>query len=156
MPDRTYRGPRRRRSGVRHRLTGALLAALCSPGLAADLTPADAGARFGQATSVARYCPGGHVTAAGTALGRGYEGEARAAFEAAAAKVVANWNDALGCREVDEETGRLVVSCRRIKLANCRQAWLEIGPQGSAVPGLVELSLDGYGEARRDDGPSGK
>lgn len=101
-----------------------------------------AGRRYGQALAVAAQCPGGKATAKAEALKARFSGSAAQAFAAEADRVVADWKAALGCVEADPETGRMIASCRRIKKITCSQAWLEIGPEGSAMPGLVEFKAD--------------
>jgi hypothetical protein len=100
------------------------------------------GRRYGQALAVSAQCPGGKATAKAEALKARFSGEQAQVFTAEANRVVADWKAALGCVEADPETGRMIASCRKIKKVTCSQAWLEIGPEGSAMPGLVEFKAE--------------
>lgn len=109
------------------------------------VTAAEAGTRYGQALAAERFCPGGRLTASARALHGSRTDSDRATFDREAAKIVESWTAALSCQEADPTTGRPIASCRRIKMLSCRQAWLEIGPEGTMLPGLLEQSLDGVG-----------
>lgn len=127
---------------------GSPLAHAGDPGRqsAGTVTAAEAGTRYGQALAAERFCPGGRLTASARAL---HDAEQdRATFDREAAKIVESWTAALSCQEADPATGRPIASCRRIKMLSCRQAWLEIGPEGTMMPGLLEQSLDGVGPDR--------
>jgi hypothetical protein len=116
------------------------LAASATGARAGDPTPAEAGARYGQATSAAKICPGGVVTAKAEALAKSFTGADLETFKAEAAKVTAAWDKAFACNEI-EPSGR-PTQCRTIKVRSCREAWIEIGPEGRAIPGLLNLNLD--------------
>ncbi len=149
---------------LRRSIATGLLAALAWPGLApsahagegvgahnsasgARLTAIEAGAYFGQAKSVATFCPGGRLTGGADTLSSGYQGADRDLFEAEAQRIEAQWRVAMACREADE-AGRPNTQCRRIKLLTCRQAWAEIGPEGNRVPGLITFEIDAPRDAR--------
>ena len=124
--------------------TGSPLARAADTGQpTGTVTVAEAGTRYGQALAAERFCPGGRLTASARAL---HDAEPdRATFDREAEKIVESWTAALSCLEADPATGRPIASCRRIKMLSCRQAWLEIGPEGTMMPGLLEQSLDGVG-----------
>jgi hypothetical protein len=124
-------------------LGGAFLASL--PSYSGDVSAADAGARYGQAVAASKICPAGAVTAKATSLKSSFIDENSKIFEVEAAKVTSGWDQAFKCVDRDPNTGR-TTSCRRMKLLNCRQAWLEIGPEGSAIPGLLDMNYDGWGK----------
>lgn len=104
-----------------------------------DETAVDAGRRYGQAQAAARFCPGGKLLAKVEELRARFHDADKAAFEAEAAKMAQAWDLTLGCQEGDQETGRPNLRCRQVKRLSCRQAWREIGPEGTAIPGLIEF-----------------
>ena len=81
------------------------------------------------------------MTDKANALAGNFQGADLEVFKAESDKVVAGWKTGLACSDTDPETGKMNVRCRQIKLMSCRQAWVEIGPEGSAIPGLLDLSL---------------
>lgn len=98
------------------------------------LSPRAAGVRYGQAAGVALVCYGLKVTSASDALKARFEGEALAQFNEEAEKVLASW------REMDQCTKSPGPNeCRLAHEWSCRDAMREIGPGGSAVPGLVDV-----------------
>jgi hypothetical protein len=100
----------------------------------AQLSPREAGVRYGQAMGVARLCYGLRTTAAAGELERTYQGaDGGDAFRAEAEKVLASWQDALGCAKAGGPN-----ECRLIYEMSCRDAYREIGPEGSRLPGLIE------------------
>ena len=121
---------------------GSLAAAAAGARAGESAGPGAAGRRYGQARAVSAQCPGGKATAKAEALKARFSGEQAQVFTAEANRVVADWKAALGCVEADPETGRMIASCRKIKKVTCSQAWLEIGPEGSAMPGLVEFKVE--------------
>ncbi len=128
---------------VRAALLIAGLAAAAASATAEEGSDAvSAGRRYGQAIAVSAQCPGGKATAKAEALKARFSGSDAQAFMAEADRVVADWKAALGCVEADPETGRMIASCRKIKKVTCSQAWLEIGPEGNAMPGLVEFKAE--------------
>jgi hypothetical protein len=120
-------------------------AIVARPALAGDISAADAGARYGQAVAAAKICPGGVVTDKAKALKASFIDGNASTFQAEADKVTEGWDKVFNCVERDPNTGR-TTSCRKMKLVNCRQAWLEIGPEGKAVAGLLDLNFDGLGK----------
>lgn len=131
---------------MRPRLAALVLGSLAAAAAGARAQePADAvsaGRRYGQALAVQAQCPGGKATAKAEALKARFSGAEAQVVTAEANRVVADWKAALGCVEADPETGRMIASCRKLKKVTCSQAWLEIGPEGSAVPGLVEFKAE--------------
>jgi hypothetical protein len=106
---------------------------------AAALTPLamgsakEAGLRYGQAMGVARVCYGLRTTEAAARLEHTYQGADGEAFRAEAERILASWQDALSCTKSGGPN-----ECRLIYEMSCRDAYREIGPEGSAFPGLVE------------------
>ena len=116
-----------------------------APAHAGDITVAEAGARFGQATAAAKFCPGGKITAKADSLAGAYTGEDATVFKAQADNVTAAWDKAFTCVEVDPTTRR-TTQCRKMILTSCRQAWIEIGPEGRNVPGLLDVDFNAWAE----------
>jgi len=133
--------------GARASFQGAVLpAALISlmiftPASAAEMTVAEAGARYGQALSAAKFCPGGKITGTATALPSQFNGADAETFQVEAGKVTAGWGQAFdNCVEIDPATHKQT-TCRRMKVTSCRQAWIEIGPEGRDFPGLLDTDF---------------
>jgi len=104
---------------------------------AADLSPKDAGARYGQAMGTALACRGARLAPAAQRLEAAYAGAALEQFASAATQVAALWRTAMSC-----EKAREINACRLMMERNCVIAESEIGPQGTALPGLLEYSDD--------------
>lgn len=99
---------------------------------AADLSPKDAGARYGQAIGASLSCRGARLTPAAQRLEAAYAGAALEEFKSAAAKIAALWRTAMSC-----EKAREINACRLMMERNCAIAASEIGPRGAALPGLL-------------------
>ena len=95
--------------------------------------PREAGARYGQAAGVALMCYGMRITGAPEELKSKYQGEARAAFEDQAGRILTMWKDTLSCKKAGGPN-----QCRLSQAFSCAEAMKEIGPAGSKLPGLVE------------------
>jgi hypothetical protein len=104
-----------------------------SPALEAKPSPREAGVRYGQAIGAARACYGLRTTQAAAELGRTYQGADDALFRDEARRVIASWENALSCVKAGGPN-----ECRLIFEHSCRDAYREIGPEGSSFPGLVE------------------
>jgi hypothetical protein len=100
---------------------------------AAKPSPQEAGLRYGQAMGVARACDGLRTTGAAEQLGRTFQGTDGALFRAEARRILASWQDALSCKKAGGPN-----ECRLIFELSCRDAYREIGPEGSRFPGLLE------------------
>jgi hypothetical protein len=100
---------------------------------ASNLPPREAGARYGQALGVALVCYGLRTTSALDRLPTTYTNNSRQAFQEEADKVLAAWREASTCRTAGGPN-----SCRLIHEWSCRDAILEIGPNGTKMPGLIE------------------
>jgi hypothetical protein len=107
--------------------------------IAADLSPADAGARMGQALSAARFCPGAKTTSKMADLPKAYSDADQAVIKAEAGKIVAAWAEAMTCVESNPEI-KMYTGCRKTKIMTCNATWREIGPDGTEWPGLVEFA----------------
>lgn len=101
----------------------------------APLSPRDAGARQGQAIGAAIVCPGMHLTKRAEDLGSGFSGADLEAFNTQSAKVAESWRELLNC---DLKGGS--DKCRIINEKSCLEAAQQIGPSGSVLPGLIEIS----------------
>lgn len=108
---------------------------------AASLSIDEQGARHGQALSAAKICPGARITANVAALAEAVNESDRAAFNASSQKIVVAWDKAFVCQDVDPaQYPREINACRKSKILSCSQTWSEIGPDGSALPGLLEFA----------------
>jgi hypothetical protein len=97
------------------------------------LSPRDAGRRGGEAAGAALVCYGLKITDRAAALRQQYEGDALAEFDAEAARILAAWQATKVCDNANGPN-----ECKVSQQWSCLQAMREIGPAGSAVPGLVE------------------
>ena len=116
-----------------------------SSAMAADISPAEAGARYGQALSIAKFCPGGKLAAKAEALPGSYAGADAEIFNKESGTVTSAWDKAFACIEVDPESNRYT-QCRKMLLTSCRQGWIEIGPEGRNLPGLVDVDFAAWAE----------
>lgn len=99
----------------------------------------DQGARHGQAIAAARICPGARRTPKAETLGNALTPDDRAVFDRESAVVVAAWEKAFSCTDVDPAQTREINGCRKAKILSCTSAWREIGPEGAALPGLLDF-----------------
>jgi hypothetical protein len=106
---------------------------------AAELSAADQGIRYGQALAAVRTCPGARLTPKAAALEQGVAIAERGAFRDASDRIVAAWANAFACKDVDPAQTRDINGCRRAKILSCTTTWQEIGPEGTALPGLLEF-----------------
>lgn len=112
---------------------------------AADITVAEAGARYGQALAGAKFCPGGKVTAKAEALPGTYTSVDATKFKSEAENVTKAWDKAFACVEFDPTANRST-ECRKMRLTSCRQAWIEIGPEGRNLPGLLDVDFSAWAD----------
>jgi hypothetical protein len=99
----------------------------------AKLPAKDAGARYGEAAGAALVCHELQITPRVAELRARYQGHELDEFDAQAGKILQAWRAALSCEHADGPN-----DCKISQQWSCRQALQEIGPGGSAVPGLVE------------------
>ena len=140
------------KTSLRRRMIAALTIAMCgvlalapAGADAGDISAAEAGARYGQAMAGAKFCPGGKVTAKAEAIRASFSGDNTAIFTAEAEKVTVAWDKAFACVEVDPNNHR-TTQCRKLRLASCRQAWIEIGTEGRNMPGLLDVDFGAWAE----------
>ncbi len=107
----------------------------------AEPSAADKGIRFGQAQSAVAICPGMILTASAGKLRADQAAADLQDFDRAAGKIRKAWTEAFNCVDLDPETHRFT-SCRRTKIVSCNAAWSEIGPDGTALPGLIGFKPD--------------
>ncbi len=119
------------------------LGMMLEPATAGDISVAEAGARYGQAKSAAKFCPGGKVTAKAESLAQSYIGENTAVFKAEEVKVTEAWDKAFACIEIDPNTNR-TTQCRKMRITSCRQAWIEIGVEGRNIQGLLDVDFSAW------------
>ena len=98
------------------------------------LSPRDLGARYGQALGASLACPGTRVTEKAEALSAGMRDEAREEFKRQAAVVVALWRKIPACDGATHGPNQ----CKLANNVSCREAYLDIGPEGRHLPGLIE------------------
>lgn len=111
--------------------------------------PNDSGAFYGVALAAAELCPGGVLTEQAKELPGKVDANARAAFQELADKTLAGWRSLFACREADPENGRPNTGCRRAKLMSCRQAWIDLGPEGTQMRGMIDFKMDAPRDAQR-------
>ena len=93
----------------------------------------DAGRRAGEAGGAALVCYGLRITDKVTELRTRYEGDDLAEFDDQARKVLQAWQATKTCKNASGPN-----ECKVSQQWSCLQALREIGPGGSALPGLVE------------------
>ena len=110
--------------------------AATSPGLAADLSkPRDAGIRYGQAAGMAVVCRNMKPTQRAESLAATFSGEDLETFKVQAENVDQSWKRTLTCAHPNDPN-----PCRLAHQMSCREAYKEIGPNGTIAPGLVEIT----------------
>ncbi len=103
------------------------------PGQTTRLSPRDAGRRGGEAAGAVYACDWLRITQRAATLRSQYEGDALAEFDAEASRILAAWHTAKTCRNAGGPN-----ECRITLQLSCQEALREIGPDGSALPGLLE------------------
>lgn len=112
-------------------VVGLLLAVFASPSFA---SPREDGARYGQAIGATLMCYKLETTDELAALKTRYSGSELNVFSAEAEKIVAAWRAVQTCKTAGGPN-----SCRLTQVWSCEEAVREIGPNGSALPGLVRI-----------------
>ncbi|MFA5955944.1 hypothetical protein [Hyphomicrobium sp.] len=102
---------------------------------ATNLTPYDVGSRYGQALGASENCPGGKMTEKASVLSSVYSGAHLEEFSVQGKRIYDAWVRAKHC--VPEDNPNL---CKVVIDESCATALSEIGPSGSALPGLLEIS----------------
>jgi hypothetical protein len=102
---------------------------------ATNLTAYDLGSRYGQALGAAETCEGGRITDKGAVLRALYTGEDLERFNAQESKIYEAWMRVKHCT-----TGEGSNICKVVIEESCAAAMSEIGPAGSAFPGLFEIA----------------
>ncbi|MFZ0709681.1 MAG: hypothetical protein WAM53_06540 [Terrimicrobiaceae bacterium] len=99
-----------------------------------SLPAAEAGRRFGEAAGAALVCYGLRIRTDQVAeLRSKYRDAALTEFDEQAAKTIQPWQATKTCENANGPN-----ECKVSQQWSCLQAVQEIGPGGSAVPGLVE------------------
>lgn len=96
--------------------------------------PKDAGVRYGQALGVLEVCYGSKLTDKAKGLEQTFKGADLDAFKLAAANVYDAWVKVRSCTNQKDPN-----TCKIIMDKSCLAAEAEIGPAGTALPGLVEF-----------------
>jgi hypothetical protein len=108
---------------------------------AAPLSIDEQGARHGQAIAAMQICPGAKTTGKVAELAASISDADRASFDAASNRIVAAWQKAFSCKDANPADGpRQMNGCRKAKILSCTSTWREIGPEGNALPGLLEFA----------------
>ncbi len=102
---------------------------------ASHLTPRDTGSRYGQALGAVEVCAGTRVTERASALSKLYSGTDIEEFNAQEKKIYDAWMKVKHCVREDDPN-----QCKVIVDESCAAAMTEIGPKGTALPGLLEIS----------------
>jgi hypothetical protein len=102
---------------------------------AAHLTPRDAGSRYGQALGAVEVCADTKMTDRASALSALYSGADLEEFNTQEKKIFDAWTKVKHCVREDDPN-----QCRVIVDESCAAAMTEIGPAGTALPGLLETS----------------
>jgi hypothetical protein len=102
---------------------------------ATNLTPYDIGSRYGQALGASETCPGAKLTEKAEVLPSVYTDAKLADFQAQEKRIYEAWTRVKHCLQ-DDSSGQ----CKVVADESCAAAVAEIGPSGSAVPGLIEIS----------------
>ncbi|CAA2138690.1 hypothetical protein [Hyphomicrobium sp. ghe19] len=101
----------------------------------ARLTPRDTGSRYGQALGASELCTGAKVTDKASALPALYADAELEEFKAQQKKIYDAWIRVKHCvREEDPNQCKVIID------ESCAAALTEIGPKGTAFPGLLEFS----------------
>lgn len=94
----------------------------------------EAGARYAQALGAAETCGGLRVSKMAEALKAEFHGADLKAFNEQAADIYASWQKVKNCsRPLDPNPCRIMIQL------SCQSAVSEIGPEGSAIPNLLEI-----------------
>lgn len=104
-----------------------------------SLSLKEQGARRGQALAASRFCPGARLTEKAEKLDATLNEQEIAIFAEHSQKVEAAWEKAFTCTDVDPAQTREINGCRRAKILSCTMTWKEIGPEGTALQGLLEF-----------------
>ncbi len=102
---------------------------------ATNLTPYDIGSRYAQARGASETCPGGKLTDKAAVLPSVYNGPELDVFNAQEKKIYDAWMRAKHCAQDDPSN-----QCKLVIDESCAAAVSEIGPAGSAFPGLFEIT----------------
>ncbi|WP_423415065.1 hypothetical protein RLW55_18870 [Hyphomicrobium sp. B1] len=102
---------------------------------ATNLTSYDIGSRYAQARGASETCPGGKLTDKAAVLPSVYKGPELDVFNAQEKKIYDAWMRAKHCAQDDPSN-----QCKLVIDESCAAAVSEIGPSGSAFPGLFEIT----------------
>ncbi|MBS0253131.1 MAG: hypothetical protein JSR78_18890 [Proteobacteria bacterium] len=102
---------------------------------ATNLTPYDIGSRYAQARGASETCAGGKMTDKAAVLPSVYSGAELDVFNAQEKKIYDAWMRAKHCSQDDPSN-----QCKLVIDESCAAAISEIGPSGSALPGLFEIN----------------
>lgn len=99
----------------------------------AQMTPHDAGSRYGQALGAIEICPDTRTTVKVPALNTIYTGPDFQAFQTQASRIYNAWIKLKQCATIEDPS-----ECRVVVEESCAAAITEIGPSGTVFPGLLE------------------
>ena len=103
-------------------------------GASSPPSPQEAGARYGEALGAIEICDGTALTDKAKNLKASFAGAELDRFTAQAAKIYSAWVTVKNCVHQNDPN-----PCRIIMQKSCQEAISEIGPQGSALPGLLDV-----------------
>jgi hypothetical protein len=106
------------------------------------ITAKEAGARYGQALGAIEICIGSKLTAKAEELKSTYSDANAETFTTEAAKVFQAWAAVKNCNRAKDPN-----QCKIIMDKSCASAFSEIGPTGTAYPGLLEPPKNERGTA---------
>jgi hypothetical protein len=112
-----------------------LLASTRAAITAANLTPYDVGSRYAQALGASETCAGGKMTDKAALLASFYTGPKLEEFSAQEKKIYDAWMRVKHCADDDNQN-----QCKIVIEESCAAAISEIGPAGTAFPGLFEIT----------------
>jgi hypothetical protein len=97
-----------------------------------EMTPYDAGSRYGQALGAVEICPGAQTTTKVPVLNTLYTDDNLQTFNAQAKKIYEAWIKLKQCTLLDDPS-----ECKVIVDESCAAALSEIGSSGTVLPGLL-------------------
>lgn len=97
-------------------------------------SPKMAGARYGQALGASLVCPFVHLLPGADSLMQRFTGADLETFKSEAQRIALVWKKTLACDPTAD-----INRCRVLSEKSCSEAIKEVGPGGTAEPGLIEF-----------------
>lgn len=131
---------------IGNRAIGIILMGLSSGATIAmaqsDVDAKEAGARYGQALGAIEICIGSKLTSKAEDLKASHADANAEVFTTEAAKVFQAWAAVKNCNRAKDPN-----QCKIVMDKSCAAAFAEIGPMGTAYPGLLEPPKNERGTA---------